>query len=682
MVLQAVLLYFEPEAVFHHAANVLNLAANNPGASIEQLLHRMESRFTWGVVRTMVMSASVQKQVENQMALATTVLGLARGQSALVSNGRLYGPFQSEDRITAVDLAMLDAHLQEGGKAKAVAELIGTEFPEKHEDDGAAHQSRLVRNVAAILAEAAERSSVNGRPQQRLDRRHLDGLQYHHSAVTVPVVSAPQGGSAHHRVLAIVDPLSPDAQRVVPLLRMLVESTQVELTLLLNPIVKVSEVPLKRYYRLVLPALAFDGNGSLLPGPRAVFRQLPPAPLLTLGMETPTSWMVQSELCTYDLDNIHLQEASGNVYALFRLIFLTVEGSANERQTRLPAAGLQLQLGTPLSGSQFDTIVMENLGYFQLKSQPGAWRLQLREGPSSEIFEFDKVLGQDSHSPAQEPVILVKDFGGTYANLWMKRRAGKEGEQLLEAMPSSSETPAASAPTPGEDSASKGAASGGLWASLTSLVGGGQAAAKAGTGDASVLGEGEERHGEVINIFSLASGHLYERCLKIMMLSVLKNTRNPVKFWFLETCMSPQMKAFLPHMAAAYGFNYTLVSYNWPSWLNKPKEKMRLIWAYKILFLDVLFPLDVKKIIFVDADQVVRANMKELLELDLHGAPYGYTPFCDSREGEQLMAKRAVGLRALARARLGLGLGLWRGPCCLTAAVARQLTWRVPAWKC
>jgi len=39
--------------------------------------------------------------------------------------------------------------------------------------------------------------------------------------------------------------------------------------------------------------------------------------------------------------------------------------------------------------------------------------------------------------------------------------------------------------------------------------------------------------------------------------------------------------------------------------------------------LDVLFPLDVKKIIFVDADQVVRADMMKLMELDLHGAPYG-----------------------------------------------------------
>lgn len=85
-------------------------------------------------------------------------------------------------------------------------------------------------------------------------------------------------------------------------------------------------------------------------------------------------------------------------------------------------------------------------------------------------------------------------------------------------------------------------------------------------------------------------------------------------------------------MAKAYKFEYELVQYKWPRWLHQQTEKQRVIWGYKILFLDVLFPLDVKKIIFVDADQVVRADLKELYDLDLEGAPYGYTPFCDSRE--------------------------------------------------
>ena len=41
----------------------------------------------------------------------------------------------------------------------------------------------------------------------------------------------------------------------------------------------------------------------------------------------------------------------------------------------------------------------------------------------------------------------------------------------------------------------------------------------------------------------------------------------------------------------------------------------------QILFLDVLFPLNVRKIIFVDADQVVRTDLMDLMNLDLGGAP-------------------------------------------------------------
>lgn len=145
-------------------------------------------------------------------------------------------------------------------------------------------------------------------------------------------------------------------------------------------------------------------------------------------------------------------------------------------------------------------------------------------------------------------------------------------------------------------------------------------------------------------MFSVATGHLYERFLRIMVLTVLRNTKNPVKFWFLANYLSPRFIDTIPLMAAKYNFQYELVTYKWPAWLNKQTEKQRIIWAYelahshththtprhshsrryKILFLDVLFPLSVKKIIYVDADQIVRADLKELAELDLHGAPYGY----------------------------------------------------------
>lgn len=64
------------------------------------------------------------------------------------------------------------------------------------------------------------------------------------------------------------------------------------------------------------------------------------------------------------------------------------------------------------------------------------------------------------------------------------------------------------------------------------------------------------------------------------------------------------LQEFIPDMAKQYGFQYELVQYKWPRWLHQQTEKQRIIWGYKILFLDVLFPLAVDKILFVDADQV------------------------------------------------------------------------------
>merc|ERR1719391_329472 len=117
------------------------------------------------------------------------------------------------------------------------------------------------------------------------------------------------------------------------------------------------------------------------------------------------------------------------------------------------------------------------------------------------------------------------------------------------------------------------------------------------------------------------------------MLSVMKTTKAAkVKFWILKNFLSPSLKDFIPEYAARYGFEYEYVHYKWPRWLNQQKERQRTIWGYKILFLDVLFPLSLKKIIFVDADQIVRADLKELKDLDLGGNPYGYTPFCSDRK--------------------------------------------------
>ena len=57
-----------------------------------------------------------------------------------------------------------------------------------------------------------------------------------------------------------------------------------------------------------------------------------------------------------------------------------------------------------------------------------------------------------------------------------------------------------------------------------------------------------------IHIFSLATGHLYERLLRIMMLSVTKRTSLPVKFWLFENYLSPSFKTIAAAMAQEYHF--------------------------------------------------------------------------------------------------------------------------------
>ena len=69
------------------------------------------------------------------------------------------------------------------------------------------------------------------------------------------------------------------------------------------------------------------------------------------------------------------------------------------------------------------------------------------------------------------------------------------------------------------------------------------------------------------------SGHLYERLLKIMMLSTIRHTNAPVKFWILKHYLSPSLRDFLPAFAKEYGFQYEYVQYKWPRWLNQQKEK-------------------------------------------------------------------------------------------------------------
>uniref|UniRef100_A0A8B9KM71 UDP-glucose ceramide glucosyltransferase-like 1 n=1 Tax=Astyanax mexicanus TaxID=7994 RepID=A0A8B9KM71_ASTMX len=508
--------------------------------------------------------------LRSQQRFCQEVLKLKAGQRAVVSNGRILGPFTEDEEFSADDFHLLEKITLSTSAEKIKAKVKQMNLAPKNSD--------LIMKVDALLSAAPKGEA----------RKDIKFVKDKHSVLHL----AAREDEVFYDVVAIVDPLTRDAQKLAPLLSVLGQVVNMRVQVFMNCRAKLSEMPLKSFYRFVMEAeVSFLGNDTMSTGPVARFTEIPESPLLTLNMITPESWMVEAVRSPHDLDNIHLQEVSGVVNAEYELEYLLLEGHCFDMSSGQPPRGLQFTLGMKQDPLMQDTIVMANLGYFQLKANPGAWILRLRKGRSEDIYQIQAHDGTDSPADAEDVIVVLNSFHSKIIKVRVQKKPDKLNEDLL----------------------SEATESKGLWDSITSVE------------------EGDKKKEDVLNIFSVASGHLYERFLRIMMLSVLRHTKTPVKFWFLKNYLSPSFKETIPHMAEAYGFQYELVQYKWPRWLHQQTEKQRIIWGHKILFLDVLFPLAVDKIIFVDADQIVRADLKELRELDLEGAPYGYTPFCDSR---------------------------------------------------
>lgn len=438
--------------------------------------------------------------------------------------------------------------------------------------------------------------------------------------------------TANVQLVASVDPASEIAQRWVPMFKVLSEFSGVHMRLFLNPRDRLEELPVKRFYRYVLKSHPeFSGDGALQ-SLRAEFNGLPSETLLTMAMDVPPSWLVAPEESIHDLDNIKLSSIGGkeSIDATYELENILIEGHSRDMTTGVPPRGTKLVLETEKDPHFADTMIMSNLGYFQFKANPGFYKIELQDGRSREIFNVDSIgaLGWNPVPGDESTEITLTSFQGLTLYPRMSRKAGMENEDVLQTTVTSA-----------ADVVSQGAAAVDGVLSKIGLKGVKtekylNQAAKLGSDLLSKAGletEAKPRAHADINIFSVASGHLYERMLNIMMVSVMRHTNHTVKFWFIEQFLSPSFKSFLPTMATQYGFEFEMVTYKWPHWLRGQKEKQREIWGYKILFLDVLFPLDLDKVIFVDADQVVRTDMYDLVTHDLEGSPYGFTPMCDSR---------------------------------------------------
>lgn len=397
----------------------------------------------------------------------------------------------------------------------------------------------------------------------------------------------------------VLNPLSETSPTFSQILYQLSKKFSIPMQIFLNPVIEYTSVPIQSWYRFNFE-IELKFNNHKRQSNTLKFEDIKPgkSQILTLNIHTPETWLLSSIFAEYDLDNINLSNIKNkNLEAIYILQNIVITGACYDKESRNPVRGLQLFLDSPPDKIHLeDTLVMKNLGYFQLKANPGTQLVYISPGKHEELYEIhdysitdfsqSHILNslQNTNLQSKYVKINIAHYEGPFIYLQVKKTQA-QGD-LYDV-------------------------SSGVWNSMKKVF---------------------SKNEETVNIFSVASGHLYERLMRIMMLSVVRNTKkSKVKFWILGNYLSPQFKDSLPKLAKKYDFEYGIVTYKWPTWLFKQKEKQRLIWAYKILFLDVLFPLNVKRIIFVDADQVCRTDMTELAELDIKNHAVAYTPFCSDK---------------------------------------------------
>lgn len=389
-----------------------------------------------------------------------------------------------------------------------------------------------------------------------------------------------QKGTNEVEVFAIVDPLNSYSQDLIEIVHTLLDFDFLNITILLHPS-ETSEAP-KAVSSAIIPKTSpqFSSTGQyLLDSEIKLVAEKQDHWFLELHV--PFSWFVVQNLSTVELDTQNFN-LSSDKWALYQLKHLVIDGYAKDILTGYIQSDTVLQISKE---EQFkDTLIMSNLGYFQFQATPGVYSLGTRCQNKEECYGL--LSASESFNISRDVVSLVPlllfSLSGLHVTPRLQKASHGEGSKEMSSNLS-------------------------FW-------------------------KKKQVEKDEINVFTIASGELYERLVGIMFLSVVTNTKKLVKFWLVEDFLSAGFKRTLPELASQIGFKYNLVSYKWPVWLRSQLVPLRMAWGYKILFLDVLFPQHLKRVVFIDADQVLRGDAAELMDVDLQGAPYGFTPMCESKK--------------------------------------------------
>jgi UDP-glucose:glycoprotein glucosyltransferase len=256
----------------------------------------------------------------------------------LFANGWVLGPFEKDETFTDNDFSLLENFIQKIG-LKQIRELMAkwtSSKPMKNMDDTIVRVSCIIGKYSStekrIKVPEFTTGIVNVKPK-RSDLPYYDAI-------------------------AVLDPLTRQAQKISTILKVLSEITNLNLIIYFNCKEKLSAPPLKSFYRYVLESEVKYLNGNMNK-PFAYFHNMPQSPILTMNMHSPESWMVEAVRSPYDLDNICLKDIDNDgANGEFELEYLVLEGHAFDVLSGQSPRGLQFNLGTASNPVMYDTIGM------------------------------------------------------------------------------------------------------------------------------------------------------------------------------------------------------------------------------------------------------------------------------------------------------------------------------------
>ena len=480
--------------------------------------------------------------LKEQRAFAHALFGVALGSGAVATSGRVF-PVTNATRFVAGDFKLAEVTEWKDRSEHVSKALESAELPLLPADDITPGYLSGVALVAAAVI-SGERHLGIVRRDQEANRQWQSKVSGFHLG--------PKVKKALLHTVAFIDPLCSDAQRMAPMLMALSEVFNSHLHVILNPVAEMGSLPIKGYYRFVMkPAIDFNADGSVSSNLRATFTNLPVSKLLSMNLHPPNAWFVSAAHCVHDMDNVLLEKLASHETALtatYRLDHILVTGHCID-DSRQPPAGLQLELKAAQAAGKVpelvgDTLVMSNLGYFQLKARPGIFNLSIAEGRSREIYHLSSPLapppagsvavavGNEGAAGRDWQTVSVFSWEPEVMSLSVTRRPAMLHARLLDS----------------GDQADGGGGGGGmeeesLWSAMGSMFGAASPEKKKKTVTLALSELPVGKDHDTIHVFSLASGHLYERFLKIMMLSVITNTKAPGTTYPFH---HPSLPSFLP----------------------------------------------------------------------------------------------------------------------------------------